>query len=447
VVYAQGAQLAEAGAVIMPETAFRAGGNPGLKAEYFASPTVTGTPVAIRQDRRIDFNYTRAAPLPGLNPTGFAVRWSGEFTPPGAGDYELAIDIPACWKDCTTHDAVRLWVDGKLLHDGPLGKARVTVKVASDGRAVPFRMEIDHRSEDGGVRLMWQPPAEPMLAQALAAAKDADTIVAVLGLSPDLEGEALSVSIPGFVGGDRTDIALPRPQLELLKALRKTGKPLVLVLTSGSAVAVDPSLADAILEAWYPGEEGGTAIAETLAGKNNPSGRLPVTFYASVDDLPAFVDYGMKERTYRFFTGKPLWGFGHGLSYTRFAYGEVAVKAAGIGQPVRVSAKLTNAGNRSGEEVAQVYVVTPDAGKPGGFTTPVLQRQLAGFQRASLAPGKSASLTFTLDPRSLSSVARDGTRRVMPGTYRVWIGGGQPGDGNGGWAEFALNGDAQVLPK
>lgn len=338
-------------------------------------------------------------------------------------------------------------MDGKLLHDGPLGKARVAVKVASDGRPVPFRMEIDHRSEDFGVRLMWQPPAEPMLAQALEVAKHADTIVAVLGLSPDLEGEALSVSIPGFVGGDRTDIALPRPQLELLKALRKTGKPLVLVLTSGSAVAVDPSLADAILEAWYPGEEGGTAIAETLAGKNNPSGRLPLTFYASVDDLPAFVDYGMKERTYRYFTGKPLWGFGHGLSYTNFAYGEVAVKAAGIGQPVQVSARLTNAGNRSGEEVAQVYVVTPDAGKPGGFTTPVLQRQLAGFQRASLAPGKSASLSFTLDPRSISSVARDGTRRVLPGTYRVWIGGGQPGDGAGQWAEFTLNGEAQELPK
>lgn len=447
VVYAQGSALAEAAAVIMPETAFRADGKPGLKAEYFASPTVTGTPVATRQDRRIDFNYTRAAPLPGLNPTGFAVRWSGEFTPPGAGEYELAIDIPACWKDCTTHDAVRLWVDGKLLHDGPLGKARVAVKVTSDGRPVPFRMEIDHRSEDFGVRLMWQPPAEPMLAQALAAASQADTIVAVLGLSPDLEGEALSVSIPGFVGGDRTDIALPRPQLELLKALRKTGKPLVLVLTSGSAVAVDPSLADAILEAWYPGEEGGTAIAETLAGKNNPSGRLPLTFYASVDDLPAFVDYGMKERTYRYFTGKPLWGFGHGLSYTKFAYADVSVKAAGIGRPVQVSAKLTNAGNRSGEEVAQVYVVTPDAGKPGGFTTPVLQRQLAGFQRASLAPGKSASLSFTLDPRSISSVARDGTRRVLPGTYRVWIGGGQPGDGAGQWAEFTLNGEAQELPK
>jgi beta-glucosidase len=212
-------------------------------------------------------------------------------------------------------------------------------------------------------------------------------------------------------------------------------------------VAVDPSLADAILEAWYPGEEGGTAIAETLAGKNNPSGRLPLTFYASVDDLPAFVDYGMKERTYRFFTGKPLWGFGHGLSYTKFAYADVAVKAAGIGQPVQVSAKLTNAGNRSGEEVAQAYVVTPDAGKPGGFTTPVLQRQLAGFQRAALAPGKSASLSFTLDPRSISSVARDGTRRVLPGTYRVWIGGGQPGDGAGQWAEFTLNGDTQVLPK
>ncbi|MBB5709920.1 glycoside hydrolase family 3 C-terminal domain-containing protein [Sphingomonas xinjiangensis] len=444
--FAQGSVLADGAPVVMPETAFTADGKPGLKAEYFASPTVTGTPAHVRQDRRIDFNYTRAAPIEGLDPKGFAVRWSGDIVPPGAGRYTLAIDIPACWKDCTTHDSVRLWIDGKPLHAGLLGKARVEIPFTSDGRRHAFRMELDHAGEDEGLRLLWLPPAEPLLAQAVSAAKDADVVVAVLGLSPDLEGEALQVTVPGFAGGDRTDIALPFAQQRLLQAVRDTGKPVVLVLTNGSAVAVDPAMADAILTAWYPGESGGTAIAETLAGLNNPSGRLPVTFYKSTSDLPAFVDYGMKERTYRFFTGTPLWGFGHGLSYTSFTYDALTAKAGGTTTPVDVSVRVRNSGARAGEEVVQAYVVPP-AVKGSTMTTPVLQRELAGFRRVDLKPGKASTLRFTLDPRSISTVARDGTRRVMPGAYRLWVGGGQPGTAPGQWADFTLTGEAQELPK
>ncbi|QAY79142.1 glycoside hydrolase family 3 C-terminal domain-containing protein [Sphingosinicella sp. BN140058] len=444
--YAQGSVMADGAPVVIPETAFEAHGKPGLRAEYFAGSAIAGTPVAVRQDRRIDFNYTRVAPLPQLDAKGFAVRWSGALVPPGAGRYTLAIDIPACWKDCTAHDAVRLWIDGKPLHQGALGKGRVEIPFESDGRRHDFRLELDHQGEDEGLRLMWLPPAEPMLAQAVRAAEESDVIVAVLGLSPDLEGEALQVIVPGFVGGDRTDISLPPAQQRLLQSLRDTGKPVVLVLTSGSAVAVDPAMADAILAAWYPGEAGGTAIAETLAGLNNPSGRLPVTFYKSASDLPAFVDYGMKERTYRFFTGSPLWGFGHGLSYTSFEYGEAQAKAAGTNAPVEISVPVRNSGGRAGDEVVQAYVVPP-GGERGGLTTPVLQRQLAGFRRVSLKPGKSATVRFTLDARSISTVSRDGTRRVLPGTYRLWLGGGQPGDGAGVWTEFALGGEAQALPK
>ncbi|MEG8058132.1 glycoside hydrolase family 3 C-terminal domain-containing protein [Sphingomonas sp. 22L2VL55-3] len=272
-------------------------------------------------------------------------------------------------------------------------------------------------------------------------------IVAVMGLSPDLEGEALSVSVPGFVGGDRTDIGLPPAQVRLLEALKATGKPIVLVLTSGSAVAVDPASADAILAAWYPGQAGGTAIAETLAGLNNPSGRLPVTFYKTTADLPAFTDYTMKERTYRYFTGTPLWGFGHGLSYTDFAY--AATKPAlsvAAGQPLTVTAKLSNAGNRAGEEVVQAYLVAP-AAKAGGPTTPVLQRQLVGFGRVALKPGQSRTVPITIDPRSMSSVARDGTRTIVPGAYRLYIGGGQPGDGAGQWSDLTITGATVELPK
>jgi beta-glucosidase len=445
--YAQGSVLADGAPVVVPETALRADGKPGLRGEYFASRTVTGTPVAVRQDRRIDLDYNRAAPLPQLSPEGFAVRWTGQLVPPGPGQYRLAIDAPACWKYCKSHDAVRLWVDGKPLTAGEIAKGRVEVPFTSDGRAVDIRLELDHQSEDEGIRLMWMPPAEPLLAEAVAAAKEADVVVAVLGLSPDLEGEALQVSVPGFVGGDRTDIALPFAQQKLLAALRETGKPVVVVLTSGSAVSVDPDMADAILAAWYPGQSGGTAIAETLAGLNNPSGRLPVTFYRQVSDLPAFTDYGMKERTYRFFTGQPLWGFGHGLSYTRFGYGTPVAKAGDTTSNVSVNVAVRNDGKRAGDEVVQAYLVPPAAGKGSGLTTPVLQRQLVAFRRVSLKPGKTETVRFEIDPRSLSTVARDGTRTVQPGAYRLYVGGGQPGDGVGAWTDFTVAGEARELAK
>ncbi|MFV0622501.1 glycoside hydrolase family 3 C-terminal domain-containing protein [Sphingomonas sp. ac-8] len=445
--YSQGSVLADGAPVVVPETALRADGKPGLRAEYFASTTVTGTPVAVRQDRRVDFDYNRAAPLPQLSPQGFAVRWTGQLVPPGAGKYRLAIDTPVCWKYCKSHDSVRLWVDGKPLMAGEITKGRVEVPFASDGRPVDIRLELDHKGEDEGIRLLWLPPAEPLLAQAVEAAKDADVVVAVLGLSADLEGEALQVSVPGFVGGDRTDIALPLAQQKLLEALRETGKPVVVVLTSGSAVAVDPDMADAILAAWYPGQSGGTAIAETLAGLNNPSGRLPVTFYRQTSDLPAFTDYGMKERTYRYFTGEPLWGFGHGLSYTRFGYGAPVAKAGDTAGTVSVSVQVRNEGKRAGDEVVQAYLVPPAAGKGSGLTTPVLQRQLVAFRRVSLKPGRTETVRFDIDPRSLSTVARDGTRTVQPGAYRLYVGGGQPDDGAGAWTDFTVTGDARELAK
>jgi beta-glucosidase len=296
--------------------------------------------------------------------------------------------------------------------------------------------------------LLWLPPAETLIEEALAAARNSDVVVAVLGLSPDLEGEALRISAPGFVGGDRTDIRLPDPQRKLLTALKGTGKPIVLVLTSGSAIAVDPESADAILEAWYPGQSGGTAIADTLLGRNNPSGRLPVTFYRSVDDLPAFVDYGMKERTFRYFTGKPVWGFGHGLSYTRFAYG-VPEQAGTVpaGKKLSLTVKVSNVGARTGQEVIQAYLVPPETGEGATFTSPILQRQLAAFARAELQPKQAKQVSLTIDPRAMSIVDRAGIRRVVPGEYRLWVGGGQPGDGPGQWTSFTVTGQAVTLSR
>jgi beta-glucosidase len=442
VTYAQGSALADGAAVVIPETALRSGGKPGLRADYSGPASVT------RQDRRIDLDFNRAPVAPGLAVGPFKANWTGEFVPPGPGQYRLIIDQSQCWKDCTTHDSARVTLGGKVLHDGPLPKGRVEMTVDSDGTPQPIAITLDHVSDDESFRLLWMPPAQPLLDQAVAALRDADVAIVVAGLSPDLEGEALSVSVPGFVGGDRTDIALPLPQQRLLAALKATGKPIVLVLSSGSAVSVDPTSADAILANWYPGEAGGTALADVLSGVANPGGRLPVTFYRATTDLPAFIDYAMKERTYRYFTGTPLWGFGHGLSYTRFGYaaprGAASVAA---GQPLKVETTVTNTGARDGDEVVQAYLVPPAPTRPLGSTEAVLQRQLVGYRRINLKRGKGMSVAFTLTPRDMSIVDHDGRRHVAPGAYRLYVGGGQPGDGAGQWFDFAVTGTDTDLPK
>ena len=437
VTYAQGSVLAEGVPAVLPETALRANGRPGLAVEV---RDASGKLIRSGQDRRIDFNYTRTAP--------FRATWTGQFVPPGSGRYRLKLDGPACWHACPPHDSVRLWIGSEKRVDGTIGSETLETEVEG-GAPLPIRVEIDHRGGDEGLRLQWIAPAVVQREEALAAARTTDVVVAVAGLSPDLEGEALKVAVPGFAGGDRTEIELPEPQRKLLKALQATGKPLIVVLTSGSAVALGDLKPAAVLAAWYPGVEGGTALAEILAGDINPSGRLPVTFYSSTADLPAFIDYNMKERTYRYFSGKPAWGFGHGLSYTLFAYSTPTVSAAsiGAGQTIIASVLVANASERSGDEVVQAYLVPPDAGKAGSFTDPVLRHMLVGFHRLSLKPREHGAASFTVDPRLMSSVDGSGTRRVLTGEYKLWIGGGQPGDGPGAWTSFIVTGEPVELPK
>ncbi|MBB6503893.1 beta-glucosidase [Sphingomonas endophytica] len=438
VVYAQGSVLADGAPVVLPETALK---------DLTASYSVAGREVLKRAERHIDLDLTRVPPAPGLPVQGYVARWTGTLTPPGPGAYRLMLDQAQCWKDCKTHDTATLSVGGRVLHDGAIAKGRVEIAWESDGRPQPFDLTLNHSSPDETFRLLWLPLEEPMIAEAVQAAHASDVVVMVGGLSPDLEGEALQVQVPGFIGGDRSDIALPFAQQRLLAALKATGKPIVLVLASGSAVAVDPKVADAVLALWYPGEAGGTALADVLTGATNPSGRLPVTFYKATTDLPAFVDYGMKERTYRYFTGTPLWGFGHGLSYTAYGYDRVAGAASvASGQPLTVTARITNSGRRDGEEVVQAYLVPPKVAG-AGMTAPVLQRQLVGFQRVPLRAGKSATARFTIDPRMMSVVERDGRRHIMPGAYRLWVGGGQPDSAAGAWADFTVTGADVDLPK
>jgi len=267
------------------------------------------------------------------------------------------------------------------------------------------------------------PQADKMIEEAVKAARESDASVLVLGLSSKLEGEEMKVDVPGFHGGDRTDLSLPQSQEALLKAVVATGKPVVVVLLSGSAVAVNwaNDHAPAIVQAWYPGGEGGTAIADVLFGDYNPAGRLPVTFYKSVDQLPPFTDYSMQGRTYRYFKGEPLYPFGYGLSYTRFAYSNLRVNSVKAREPVKATVDVTNTGEREGDEVVQLYLTDVAA------SVPVPIRTLVGFERISLRPREKRSVTFTITPRQMSLIDNNDKRVIEPGEFLISVGGSQQG--------------------
>jgi beta-glucosidase len=311
-----------------------------------------------------------------------------------------------------------------------------------DTKSHPIRLEYFHGNGTAGIDLTWKAPAAVLLAQAVQAAKQSDVTIAFVGLSPSLEGEEMPVKLEGFSGGDRTAIDLPAVQEELLKALAATGKPLVVVLQNGSALAVNwaQQHADAILEAWYPGEEGGTAIAETLAGDNNPAGRLPLTFYSSLSQVPSFEDYSMKGRTYRYFSGKPLYGFGFGLSYSTFGYSNIKVSSSSVkaGDSVTVEGDVKNIGSIRGDEVVELYLTQPKS-----FETPI--RILAGFTRVHLDAGQSAHVGLKVDPRSLGQVNSDGMRIIVPGKYTFSLGGAQPGEATSvQTGSFTVTGTAEL---
>ena len=443
VTYAQGAPVATGVPIPIPETALRSDGKPGLKGEYFDHADFSGKPRLTRIDRTIDFDWDHVAPGSALDPNHYAVRWTGELVPPGAGDYTLVVHVDRCF-DCRGHDPVRLFIDGKKLIDNPgNGKSMQATMHFTDASPHAIKLEMLHSGQDQGIRLQWLAPPAAQLAEAEAAARRADVVLAFVGLSPDVEGEESPLDVPGFDHGDRTDIALPAAQHALLERMATTGKPLVVVLMSGSAVAIDwaQQHADAILDAWYPGESGGAAIAQVLAGDYNPAGRLPVTFYRATRDLPPYVSYDMQGRTYRYFTGTPLYPFGYGLSYTTFAYADPALSTTQLtaGATLKVGATVRNTGARAGDEVAQVYLDAPDV-------PPAPRHALVGFERVHLEPGESRRVEFELSPRALSTVDAAGQRAVVAGRYRVFVGGGQPGDAPGVSASFTISG-RDVLPR
>ena len=447
VLYAEGSPYIMGGEIPVPRTMLRTATDPkleGLTAEYFGGPNMDGAPAMTRVDKEIDFDWAFANPVPGLSgdstASSFAVRWSGTIAAPVAETDNFQIRLPICYP-CDGKLKFAIYLDGKPLEPLPPPQAQSPGRLPPSGRnfgaiqhfSIPFADTTPHalrieyiqsgRIPLGGLAFEWSPRHEMLQEQAVAAAKAADVVVAFVGLTARLEGEEMRVDAKGFAGGDRTDIGLPDVQEELIEAVAKTGKPMVVVLLNGSALAVNwaQQNAKAILEAWYPGESGGQAIGETLSGKNNPAGRLPITFYTGVDQLPAFEDYSMANRTYRYFTGKPLYSFGDGLSYTTFAYSNVTLSTRSLraGDTLTVDADVTNAGSLAGDEVAELYITPP-------HTTVSPKVALAGFERLHLNPGETKHVTFQLDPRTLSQVDNKGVRSVGPGAYRVFVGGSQP---------------------
>ncbi len=457
IIYAEGSPYANGVSLPVPRTAFRIArheATAGLTAEYFDNSQLRGKPVVKRIDRQIQFDWNSASPVPGVPANDFAVRWTGALSAPKVGDYLLDIGFAHCYP-CSSRESYSIAIDGKQIASKSTDENQTFHSSTNRPFAYHFadtephaiRVEYTHHSAlfGAGITLSWQPPRGSLLPEAVAAARKADVVIAFVGLSPELEGEEMPVHVEGFADGDRTSIDLPDSQEEMLRTVAALGKPVIVVLMNGSAVAVNwpQQHAAAILEAWYPGEVGGQAIAETLSGRNNPAGRLPVTFYASTSQLPPFSDYSMKRRTYRFFKGQPLYRFGFGLSYTKFTFSSLRLSKSELkaGETLSIEAELRNSGAIDGDEIIEVYLTPPNTGEDASAYA------LKGFERISrLAPGENRPVRFELSPRELSQVARNGSRSVRPGDYVVTVGEGQPAqDFNGLSAHLTISGPGLLL--
>jgi len=420
----------------IPTSALRSPrGEPGLLAEYFDAQDTLPQRYATHAEfaeraGKVKFKSKPAVTRiePGIAMRGnehsqlsdyYRVVWTGFVVPPESGTYRIGLSGPNA----------ELMLDGKVLashRNQPWGTRSEMLNLELEkGRRYPIRVTADALLL-AGVEVLWKRISAQPEADLRAAAENADVIVAAVGLNSNLEGEEMKVELEGFSGGDKTSIDLPADQRRLLEQAKSLGKPLIVVLMNGSTLDLSWSKenASAIIEAWYPGQAGGLAIGNVIAGKTNPAGRLPLTFYRSVADLPSFDDYSMKGRTYRYFDGAPVYPFGYGLSYSTFAYGNVEIQAVD-GDPergLRVTTTVRNTSDRAGEEVAQLYLDPPEfEGAP--------RIALRGVQRFELKPGEQRTLTFELSPRDLSFVTRDGVRQVFAGEHRVSVGSGQPDSG------------------
>jgi len=394
-------------------------GKPGLKAEYGSRPGLEAkaAPLASRVESGVNLSEANL-PDEAKGAKDLAVAWKGFLNPSTTGDFLLGLKADGFARLLVDDKLVtRIWGSSTNLGQVHLEKGRPVKLEVLYGRMGEGKLEA---------QLLWAPVDNAPDPAAVAAAKNSDVVVAVVGITSRLEGEEMPVDLPGFLGGDRTSLDLPQAEENLVQAVSASAKPLIVVLLNGSALGVnwEKAHANAVLEAWYAGEEGGAAIAETLSGRNNPAGRLPVTFYKDVHQLPHFEDYAMKGRTYRYFEGEPLWPFGYGLSYTAFSYSGLALPDAPIhaGDPLDASLTVANSGKIAGDEVVELYLKFPDVrGAP--------IRALRGFKRIHLEPGASQKVEFRLNPRDLSMVTETGDIVVAQGKYTISIGAGQPDTG------------------
>ncbi|HEX7367174.1 MAG TPA: glycoside hydrolase family 3 C-terminal domain-containing protein [Pelobium sp.] len=396
-------------------------GKPGFKAEYFDNRNLEGSPKTVAQEKDLNHFWQEGQKMGAqMTANNFSARYRTNFKADKTGQVTFEVE---------GDDGYRFLVNGKTVLNAwernRWGARTYQLKVEKDA---VYQLVIEYWQGDGkgNIRLStgtYQATDMPKLATKY---KDADAFIFAGGISPQLEGEEMKVNFPGFNGGDRTSIMLPEVQTRLMKALKSTGKPVVFVMMTGSAIATpwESQNLPAILNAWYGGQAAGTAVADVLFGDYNPAGRLPVTFYASDADLASFNDYNMENRTYRYFGGKPLYGFGYGLSYTSFKYDDLNIPLIKKAEPVTVSVKVTNTGKLAGDEVAQLYVVNENT----NIKTAI--KALKGFERISLKAGETREVKFMLTPEDLSYVDGDGNRQPLSGKVEISIGGSQPDEKN-----------------
>ena len=397
-------------------------GKQGFKAEYFNNKDQKGEPVLTQTENTVDHFWQEGQNVVGdIKANNFSARYTTNYTATKDGDITFEIEADDGYKfSVNDKDIIDAWARNRW------GARTYKLKTKKDS---VYKIVVNYWQGEGkaNVRLRAGNFAKTNFASLTERIKDADAIVYVGGISPQLEGEEMKVDYPGFNGGDRTSIMLPAVQTELLKTLHATGKPVVFVMMTGSAIAIpwEANNIPAIVNTWYGGQAAGTAIADVLFGDYNPAGRLPVTFYKSDSDLPSFSSYSMDNRTYRYFKGEALYGFGFGLSYTNFKYEQLTVPATTTkGKKVKVNVKVTNTGKRDGEEVIQLYVSNQNK------TIVVPLKALKGFKRISLKAGETKVVSFELTPDNLSVVTEKGELVEPKGKVTISVGGSQPGEKN-----------------
>ena len=393
---------------------FTVNGKPGFKAEYYQNTRREGDPGLTRIEKKIDYKWGDGQDIAnGIISRQMSARWTTVFTPKQSGEvcFELRAD-----------DWAELYIDGERQTSVGIINSYYLLN-AEKGKKYEIFINYRQSADNADIRFDMGTLKKSDCKEVAASVKDADIIIYAGGISSRIEGEEMGVEIEGFRRGDRTSIALPAIQKEMLQALQATGKPVVFVLMTGSAIGLEWESQNipAIINAWYGGQAAGQAVADVIFGDYNPAGRLPVTFYKSVDDLPDFEEYSMKNRTYRYFTGAPIYPFGYGLSFTTFKYASLDVTPVAGSQSYLVKATVTNSGARAGDEVVQIYLANKR-----DFVTPI--RSLKGFKRIHLKPGESQTVEFTLTRDDLSVVSPSGDLTPMKGNTLISVGGGQPSD-------------------